>query len=216
MGLNIGDKITVGVLNYQLNECKKLDVGYGEFGKATAVSSTFSEDIIIPSHVNYQGITYEVSRISSHAFYLCDLIKMIAIPYTVTDISYSAFGHMHSLRQLIIPSNTKLKEVGSGIVFECSNLINFVIPRTVRIFHESFFYLSSKTQFWYCRNEPVNANFKEDAITVHVPPGYKDTSFGGYPIKKDSFCKIEEKSCKNNCRNQDFRLIMFVILLNYI
>ena len=50
-------------------------------------------NVVIPSHITFNGISYPVRRIEAKALYDCCWISSITIPYTVVYICNDAFGH---------------------------------------------------------------------------------------------------------------------------
>ena len=54
-------------------------------------SNEYAGKIVIPSSVNYEGITYVVTSIGDSAFRDCDSLTSIEIPNSVTWIGYYAF-----------------------------------------------------------------------------------------------------------------------------
>lgn len=61
----------------------------------------YSGDVIIPSEVTYNGKTYSVTEIASKAFYNCNSLTSITIPYTMEYMASDAFYWSSSPSQLI-------------------------------------------------------------------------------------------------------------------
>ena len=60
---------------------------------------------VIPSSVEYNGITYAVTSIGQDAFYACTSLTSISIPNSVTTIGYFAFTGCSSLTSISIPKS---------------------------------------------------------------------------------------------------------------
>ena len=65
---------------------------------------------VIPSSVEYNGITYAVTSIGQDAFYACTSLTSISIPNSVTTIGYLAFTGCSSLTSISIPKS--VTEIG--------------------------------------------------------------------------------------------------------
>ncbi len=61
-------------------------------------------NIEIPSSVEYEGHTYEVTKIGSDAFWDCEEITSVTLPNTIKSIGYSAFQSCVNLASLVIPN----------------------------------------------------------------------------------------------------------------
>ena len=72
-------------------------------GAATVVGqpATISGDILIPSTVIYNGVSYSVTGIGNYAFSGLTSITSVTIPESVTSIGYFAFGECDSLASVI-------------------------------------------------------------------------------------------------------------------
>lgn len=52
----------------------------------------YSDDVVIPSSVTYNGKTYPVTKIEPYAFCYCYMLTSVTIPNSVTSIEYGAFS----------------------------------------------------------------------------------------------------------------------------
>lgn len=129
-------------------------------------NSYCSGDVIIPSTVEYNGITYTVSRIGTNAFWAKDpwdgkggetvLAKSVTLPSTITSLAYSAFrscdmdsivlpNDIYSIpeecfhgggKTIILPSN--LKRIGRNAFTGCG-FEEITIPEGCEIITEYAF-----------------------------------------------------------------------------
>lgn len=65
-------------------------------------TGSYSGNVIIPSTVEYQGKAYQVTAISSKAFYDCSGLTSITIPNSVTSILHNAIWGCKDLKSLFI------------------------------------------------------------------------------------------------------------------
>ena len=112
-GGEVGQVFNVDELNYEIDmnntasvvSCKAKNVG----------------NVVIPSQVTINGVSYNVASIGNSAFYDCYGLNSIVIPNSVTSIGSSAFKYCSGLTSIIIGSgvtsigdeafyNTKLKK----------------------------------------------------------------------------------------------------------
>ena len=97
-------------IKYSVNE-------NGEIASVTVVKNTtnYSGDIVIPSTVTHDGITYSVTSIGDNAFYGCTSLTSISIPEGVTCIGEVAFAYCTSLTSIYIPESvTSIKRAAFG------------------------------------------------------------------------------------------------------
>ena len=85
----------------------------------------YPDNITIPSYVDFDGRSYVIKGIASHAFYNCSSLKSITIPVSITHIWEGAFAGCSNLKSINIPESiTKIEES----VFEgCSSLSSITL-----------------------------------------------------------------------------------------
>lgn len=117
-----------GVTIYYIwaNEAKtELAVSY--FG-SSYYSSQYTNNVVIPKSVDYNGNTYPVISINSYAFYNCYGLTSVTIPNSVTSIGNNAFQYCSGLTSVTISNG--LTTIGSS-AFSCSGLTSVNIPNSV-------------------------------------------------------------------------------------
>ena len=73
---------------------------------AEVISSNYSGDIVIPSSVTYESITYSVTSIGDGAFFNCTSLTMVTIPESVISIGLDAFYNCPNLTAVHISNIT--------------------------------------------------------------------------------------------------------------
>ncbi|MBO7524655.1 MAG: leucine-rich repeat protein, partial [Verrucomicrobia bacterium] len=68
-----------------------------------AANKYIGTEVVIPSTVKYNDITYTVTTLGTTAFYNCTFITSITIPDTVTTMERHAFASCERLTELVIP-----------------------------------------------------------------------------------------------------------------
>ncbi|MBR5982765.1 MAG: leucine-rich repeat domain-containing protein, partial [Bacteroidales bacterium] len=93
----------------------------------------------IPETVEYNTISYSVTRIGDNAFYNCDALSGITIPGSVTSIGESALYGCSGLSEITIPNS--VNEIGAQAFASCDGLTgSLTIPNTVTVIPNSTFY----------------------------------------------------------------------------
>ncbi len=85
--------------------------------------------VSIPSKVNYDGKTYNVTSIGDSAFYRCTSLQYISIPNSVTEIGKSAFYECESLTSVTLSSS--LTTIEEHLFYYCTSLKSINIPNSV-------------------------------------------------------------------------------------
>ncbi len=91
-------------------------------------SGKYSGDIVIPSAVDYNNVTCQVTSIADNAFYYSDVTKVV-IPGSVTTIGNEAFKQCQYLKSVTLSEG--LTTIGSSVFYNCSSLTSIDIPNTV-------------------------------------------------------------------------------------
>ena len=80
-------------------------------------TASYSDNIIIPSSIVYNGNSYSVTSIGKKAFYNCSGLTSVTIPNSVRNIGYSAFTNCSGLTSVTIPNSvTTIEKYASEIV----------------------------------------------------------------------------------------------------
>ncbi|MBQ1192016.1 MAG: leucine-rich repeat domain-containing protein [Bacteroidales bacterium] len=101
-------------------------------GTATVYGYDYSAhptNIVIPSTVTYEGITYSVTAIGDYAFEDCWNLTTITIPNSVTAIGWYAFNGCSALTTVTIPYSVTF--IGDYAFNGCSALTSVYIPNSV-------------------------------------------------------------------------------------
>lgn len=97
-----------------------------------------SGDVIIPSTVTNQNMTYNVTRVSDLSFMDADSITSITLPYTVTAIEADAFRNCSSMKSINIP--IKVTRIEEGTFYGCSSLTGLFLPEGLTYIGDNAFY----------------------------------------------------------------------------
>ena len=151
------DDVEIDGIYYNLNqEEKSAEV----VGGGSEYSGIYSGDIVIPSSINYEGVSYSVTSIGVSAFQYCS-VKSVTIPNSVTkicdqafynsgsieminmsdniqSIGYSAFCGLEKLKELKIPAS--VKTIGEAAFCRCKSITSFAIPEGVTTIGTNTFY----------------------------------------------------------------------------
>ena len=86
-------------------------------------------DVTIPSTIDVDGTTYNVTAISEYAFNHCSTLQSVVIPSSVTNIGSAAFLGCSNLTTITLPNT--IKEVSVALFSGCSSLETIDIPNTI-------------------------------------------------------------------------------------
>ena len=119
VGTLFAEAVLIGDLYYNLNAKNKT-------AEVTSNPSLYSGTISIPSSVEYETITYDVTSIESNAFNKCVELTDVVIPNNVTRIEDYTFEGCSSLSSISLPE--KLTEIGYLAFYNCSSLTSISLP----------------------------------------------------------------------------------------
>ncbi|MBQ8293385.1 MAG: leucine-rich repeat protein [Bacilli bacterium] len=143
-----------------------------------------SDEIVIPSHITYEGKTYTVKYIASYAFanetsfkkitipktivniteyafYKCTSLESITIPNTITAIRTSAFEGCTNLKEVILEEKGETLTIGEYAFKGCTSLKEIVIPLSVEIIKKGAFYNCYELTI-YCKQYAQPEKWSED------------------------------------------------------
>lgn len=120
---------------------------------STGTNSYISGELIIPSSVVYNGVSYPVTKLSSlqsnadGAFQDCNMTSVV-IPSSVTEIGFAAFHQCDSLISIIVPAS--VSTIGASAFSYCDNLrsIYFRAQNPPSINWSTFSYTPSEKVFY--------------------------------------------------------------------
>lgn len=89
----------------------------------------YTGDVVIPSTIDYNEKTYNVTGIGANAFQDCSELESITIPNSVTSIGKYAFEDCGSLTSISIGKN--VSSIGYYAFSGCSGITSMIIPNSV-------------------------------------------------------------------------------------
>ena len=108
------------------------------YSETAASNNHVSGDVVIPSSVEHNNVTYSVTSIGDSAFYGCSDLTSISIPNSVTSIGSSAFRECSGLTSVSIPNS--VTSIGNIAFSDCRGLTSVALPNSVTSIGYSAFY----------------------------------------------------------------------------
>ena len=110
-------------------------------GKAivTKGDAGYSGDIVIPEKVINNGTEYSVTEISYDAFGNAELLTSVSIPTTITELPDMCFQNCYTLSSVLLPNT--LKAIPQGAFRNCLSLTNITIPNAVTLIGTQAFFM---------------------------------------------------------------------------
>ncbi len=113
------------------------------------IKYTSTESFINLNQTNWEGATYlsnadglmlfdnALTSIPDDAFYWCENLATISLPYTITSIGTSAFKSCTNLTSISLPNS--LTSIGDNTFAECTNLTSISLPNSLTSIGSSAF-----------------------------------------------------------------------------
>ena len=108
------------------------------YSETAASNNHVSGDVVIPSSVEHNNVTYSVTSIGNLAFYGCSGLTSVTIPNSVTSIRDGAFRVCSGLTSVSIPNSVTF--IGAWAFYGCSGLPSVTIPNSVNAIGDLAFY----------------------------------------------------------------------------
>ncbi len=108
------------------------------YSATPASNNHVSGDVVIPSSVEHNNVTYSVTSIGNLAFYGCSGLTSVTIPNSVTSIRDGAFRVCSGLTSVSIPNSVTF--IGAWAFYGCSGLPSVTIPNSVNAIGDLAFY----------------------------------------------------------------------------
>ncbi len=165
VGTMLAEKVQIGNLYYNLDATNLT-------AEVTSQNSgEYSGDIVIPSSVTYNSVSYSVTSIGSAAFRNCTNLTSVTIPNSVITLGAGAFRNCNSLTSVTLNSNAvvsknysaasnienifgsqvteyilcdSITNIGYYAFYNCESLISITIPSSVTSIGDD--------AFEYCRS----------------------------------------------------------------
>lgn len=106
-------KAEVNGINYYI-------ITKGAVAEVISKTSGYEGDIVIPSTIEYDGVTCTVNSIGNNAFLYESKLNSVTIPNTVTKIGTGAFTHCVKLKTVNIPNS--VTTIGAQAFLRCDGL----------------------------------------------------------------------------------------------
>ncbi|MCD8296131.1 MAG: leucine-rich repeat domain-containing protein, partial [Prevotella sp.] len=136
----VNDEGTTIYYNITSSEEKTVEVT-AKYYNSSSNKSAYTDDVVIPSNVEYDGITYSVTNIGDYAFYYCKSLTSIDIPSSVSNIGESAF-QSSSLTSIEIPNG--VTSISNCTFYFCTSLTSIELPNGLTSIGEMAFVYCTK------------------------------------------------------------------------
>ena len=97
-----------------------------------------SDEVVIPSSVEIDNKSYNITSIGEAAFYKCNSIKKLTFPNTLKTIGSYSFSGCERLEQVVL--NEGLVNIDSYAFYNCRKLKNINLPSTLKSIQEKAFF----------------------------------------------------------------------------
>ncbi len=147
---------------------------------------SYSGDVVIPTTVNYEGMTFEVLTIGQYAFFFAYEVTSVSIPEGVVHIETEAFADC-GFKEITLP--TSIQSIGSRAFNYGMGIINHITllattPPTI-----------GDMAFGYTYSE-----YEDMTCTIHIPCGTLETYLAGEgwtPLSTQDGLYIKEPDPEN-------------------
>ena len=145
-------------------------------------TNALKSEIVIPSAISSNGVTYSVTSIGNSAFEFCSSLTSVTIPNSVPSIGNNAFEGCTSLASVTIPNSVtsignyafritaltsvtipnSVTSIGEYAFNGCTSLTSVTIPNSVTSIGKEAFYDCTSVTDVYCYADPDNLTWNEN------------------------------------------------------
>ncbi len=125
-------EFVVGDLKFTITSKEDNEVSVG------ANSTEISGDITIPATVEFEGVEYKVTSLTTKAFNQCVELKSVVIPEGITAIPEEAFFNCYNMTSVTIPEG--VSSIGKSAFTFCRAITILTIPESVKMIGEYGFF----------------------------------------------------------------------------
>ena len=134
--ISMAEEVEIDGINYEL-------IPKAKIANVIANTTKYQGNIVIPSSFEYEGISYEVTKIKKSAFSGCSSLTSIDIPNSVTSIERDAFSNCNHLKKVIVrdiaawcnvnfeANSNPLLNAGHLYSDEITEITELIIPNSV-------------------------------------------------------------------------------------
>ncbi len=145
---NIGDKFEKGGLYYEITKLdpKEVKVTYQEafnMYKYWENNKKPTGEVTIPTTVEHNGNTYNVTAIGDHTFYSCKGITKVNILASITNIGEKAFYLCEGMTQINLPAS--ITNIGKEAFAYTHHLASIQLPENLTVIEYQVFFDSDLT-----------------------------------------------------------------------
>ena len=149
---------------------------------AEVVSGTnkYKGDVVIPSSINYQSVTYTVVHVHEEAFLNASELTSITFPNTLVELGESAFAGCSLLKEVTFPNS--METIEDGAFYGCTSLTTVNVGTGINVIKKYAFANCTQLKDFYCYattpptlRTDVFTSTPCSTATLHVPSGTVET-----------------------------------------
>lgn len=122
-------------------------------------------DIIIPSSVEYEETTYQVTKIATSGFSTFNQITTVTVPASVSVVGNTAFNECSALTAVTFDPQCSFSTIGNSCFYSCTKLKTISLPSKITEIKSSAFYNCSKLNTIIITSASAPATIASSAFT---------------------------------------------------
>ena len=147
---------TAAAYDFMVDSISYNIIGENEVEVTSNDSIKVRGELVLPSTVVHDGVTYQVTRIGRNAFYKCNELTFVAVPEGVTTLCWFAFASCSSLQYLELPNS--LTTIEEHAMFGCNSITEFYVPRNLVNIAYNAFVSFQNVRYYSC--SPLNPKYR--------------------------------------------------------